>query len=205
MNDMAWFTSFLPFACLMGIGWGKGNRFGAEFEMREGMSYHWTSAAAVLVYQSLLGTAKTCWHTTRSHPLIIRSVRMRISPRHAHTHAHIREEQRLEHPRTVWGGGWWMALSLCHMATHHASTVCLSIVSSASPLHPPMIPTTLFNRWYRQEVRVVQGIVGLRLFHWRQKLLVLFKCCSYTLLHKCFEFAFIFICILSFSFWFKFH
>lgn len=64
------------------------------------------------------------------------------------THAHIREEQRVEHPRTVWGGGWWMALSLCHMATHHASTVCLSIVSSASPMHSLMIPrTTPFNGW----------------------------------------------------------
>lgn len=74
------------FSCLMGIGWQKGNRFAAEFEMREGMSYHRTSGAAVRVYQSLLGTTKTCWHTTRSHPLIIRSVRMRISPRHTCTY-----------------------------------------------------------------------------------------------------------------------
>lgn len=36
---MAWFPSFLeitlPFSCLMGIGWRKGNRFGAEFEEKK--------------------------------------------------------------------------------------------------------------------------------------------------------------------------
>lgn len=81
---------------------------------------------------------------------------------HTHTRAHIREEQRSEHPRTGWGGGWWMARSLCHMATHHASTVCFSIVSSVSPVYPLMIPTTThFYGWIQTGSYI--GLGGLRI------------------------------------------
>jgi len=56
-----------------------------------------------------------------------------------------------------------MALSLCHMATHHASTVCFSIVSSVSPMHPLMIPRTTLTLidGYIPEVRLVLGNWGI--------------------------------------------
>lgn len=121
--------------------------FGVELGVRERMNDHHSFCAAVLVYQPLLGTAKTCWHTTRLHPPIS-DARMRICDTLTYAHTQKRSGRGLF--RASLNGlrrAWWMGFSLRHMATHRAGAVRLSVAFPVNPNGPTIMTTAALNGW----------------------------------------------------------